>query len=35
MTAEQLALLLAVPFGGGALALWALWLNRRESGTRP
>ncbi len=28
MTTEQLALLLTVPLGGGALALWALWLNR-------
>ncbi len=29
-----LALLFAVPFGGGALALWVMWLNRRESSTR-
>lgn len=35
MTTAQLLLLLSVPFGGGALAVWVLWLNRRESPTRP
>lgn len=30
ITTAQLLLLLAVPFGGGALAVWVLWLNRPE-----
>lgn len=28
MTTAQLLLLLSVPVGGGALAIWVLWLNR-------
>ena len=35
MTATELLLLLSVPLGGGALAVWVLWLNRRESPSRP
>ncbi len=35
MTTTQLLLLLSVSLGGGALAVWVMWLNRRESSTRP
>ncbi len=30
MTTTQLLLLLSVSLGGGALAVWVMWLNRRE-----
>lgn len=33
MTTVQLLLLLSVPVGGGALAMWVLWLNRGENPT--